>query len=68
MVCPKFNFYVYKVKRSAVGEYICFCFVAGGSKEVLPLGSAQCSKKIADKPMNVALSKKKEKDMSAPMN
>ncbi len=33
-----------------------------GSKEVFPLGSAQCSKKIADMPMNVALSKKKNKN------
>jgi hypothetical protein len=29
------------------------------SKEVLPLGSAQCSKNIADRPVNMALSKKK---------
>jgi hypothetical protein len=28
---------------------------------VLPLGSAQCSKKIADGPMNMTLLKKKEK-------
>jgi hypothetical protein len=45
-----------------LGEYICFYFAAGGSKEVLPLGSAQYSKKVADGPMNVvALSKKKGK-------
>jgi hypothetical protein len=57
------------MKRLRVGEYICFYFAAGGSKEVLPLGSAQCSQKVADGPMNVAFSKKeRKKDMSAPMN
>jgi len=35
-----------------------FLFCNWGSKEVLPLGSAQCSKKIAVGPMNMALSKK----------
>jgi hypothetical protein len=28
---------------------------------VIPMGSAQCSKKIDDGPMNMALSKKKKK-------
>jgi hypothetical protein len=32
-----------------------------GSKEVLPLGSAQYSKKIAEGPLKMALSKKQEK-------
>ncbi len=32
-----------------------------GSKEVLPLGSAQCSKKIAVRPMNIPFKKFKEK-------
>jgi hypothetical protein len=36
---------------------------------VLPLGSAPCSKKIVDGPMNMALSKfKKEEVMNTPMN
>jgi len=30
-------------------------------KEVLPLGSAQCSKKVDDGPINMALSKKGKK-------
>jgi hypothetical protein len=32
-----------------------------GSKEVLPLGTAQCSKNFVDRPMNIALSQKKRK-------
>jgi hypothetical protein len=32
-----------------------------GSKEVLPFESVQCSKRIANGPMNMALSKKKKK-------
>jgi len=38
-----------------------FLFCNWGSKEVLPLGSAQYSKKVIDGPMNMALAKKKKK-------
>jgi len=37
------------------------------SKEVLLLGSAQCSKKIGDGPMNMAPSKKRKESVRAPM-
>ncbi len=43
MVCPKFNSDVYKLKRWALGEHICLLLCNLGSKEVLLLGSAQCS-------------------------
>jgi hypothetical protein len=48
------------------GEHICLYFATKGpSKEVLLFGSAQCSKNISDRPINVALStKKKEKVVS----
>jgi hypothetical protein len=46
----------------AGGKYICSYFATGiQSKEVLPFESVQCSKRIADGPMNMALSKKKKK-------
>ncbi len=56
-VCPKFNSHVYKPKRWIVREHICFYFVTG-SKELLPLRSAQCSKRFVDGPMDMALSQK----------
>jgi hypothetical protein len=56
------------VKRWALGYFICFHFATGiqrcASKDVIPLESAQCSKKIDDRPINMALSKK-EKVMSS---
>jgi hypothetical protein len=57
MVCLKFNFHVYKPKMWATGEHICFYFVIR-SKEVLQSGSAQCSKKIDDEPINMVPSTK----------
>jgi hypothetical protein len=51
MLCPKFNFHVYKLKRWAIGE---LAWVQRGE-----LGDAQCSKKIDDGPINMTLSKKK---------
>jgi hypothetical protein len=49
MVCPKFNSHVYKLKRLAkgvVGKGSTFVSILLlGFKEVLLLGSAQCSKK-----------------------
>jgi hypothetical protein len=38
-----------------------FLFCDWWSKEVLLLGSAQCSKNIGDRPINMAPSKKKKK-------
>ncbi len=38
MVCPKFNCHVYKLKRSAVGEYICFYFATGVLKRCFHWG------------------------------
>ncbi len=37
------------------------------SKEVLLLGSAQCSKKIGDRPINIAPSKKRKESVRAPI-
>jgi hypothetical protein len=38
-----------------------FLFCGWGSKEVLPLGRAQWSKRFVDGPMDIALSKTKNK-------
>jgi len=67
MVCPKFNSYVYKVKRWAYRGTHFFLFWDWGSKEVLLWGSAQCFEKIGDGAINV-FSFKKKKIVSAPMN
>ncbi len=47
---------MYKVKGK--GAHL-FLFCDWGSKEVPPFGSAQCSKRFVDGPMDMALSKKK---------
>jgi hypothetical protein len=47
----------------AVGEYVCFYSGTRGPKR-----SAQCSKKVADGPIHMTLSKKKEKFMGVLMN
>jgi hypothetical protein len=57
---PKFNSHVYNLKRWAKEEYI-FLYFATRSEKVLPLGSAQCFKKIDDGPLNMAPSKRKKK-------
>jgi hypothetical protein len=44
-----------------VGCWGCFYFALGGPKRCFHWGNAQCSKKIADEPMNMALSKTKKK-------
>ncbi len=51
MICPKFNSHMYKLKRKAVGECICFYF-AMGSKEMLPLRKVLMFQKIVDRLMN----------------
>jgi hypothetical protein len=38
MVCPKFNPHVYKLKRSAIGEYICLNFEIGSPKKCFHWG------------------------------
>ncbi len=43
-------------------------YVVMGPKEVLLLGSDQCSKKLDDGPINMALQKQKTKVVSMPMN
>jgi len=65
--CSKFNFHVYKLKGRLYGNTIVFILQLG-SKEVFLLGSAQCFFKIANGPMNMALSKMKIKIINAPMN
>ncbi len=59
-------------KGILLGEYICIYFANGGPKRCLPpLGSAQCSKKIADGLLNMVFrtqKKKKKKVMGAPIN
>jgi hypothetical protein len=42
-----------------------FSILQLGSKEVLPLGSAQCLNFFDDEPMNMALSKRKKKKLCA---
>jgi hypothetical protein len=60
MVCPKFNSHVYKLKRWVIEGAQSLLFVLRlGSKEVLPLGSAQCSEKFDDGPIHMAPLKKK---------
>jgi hypothetical protein len=54
MVCPKFNSPVYKLKTWNSGVQICLYFATGGPKRWLYWGHAQCSKKIADGPINMA--------------
>jgi hypothetical protein len=60
MVCPKFNSYVYKLKRWARGENICFCFGIGGPTRCCYGGVPQCSKRIGDGAINVVSFKKKK--------
>ncbi len=57
MVCPKFNSHVCKRKRLPIEGAHFFLFFDLGSKEVLLLGSAQCSKNFGDSPINIAPSK-----------
>ncbi len=52
--------YDFRFYQACIGQTQLVSILQLGSKEVLPLGSAQCSKKIVDVPMNVALSKKKK--------
>jgi hypothetical protein len=59
MVYPKLNTHVYKLKRYALDEYICFYFATGGPKRCFHLGVLNVPKTIAHGPMNMALSKKK---------
>jgi hypothetical protein len=51
---PKFNSPVYKLKRWNPWVQICFNFATGGPKRCFYWGHAQCSKKIADGPINMA--------------
>jgi hypothetical protein len=46
MVCRKFNSYVYKVKRWAIGEHISFYFGVGGPKRCCYGGVPNVSKKL----------------------
>jgi hypothetical protein len=39
MICPKFNPHVYKLKSSAIGEYICLNFAIGSPKRCFHWGS-----------------------------
>jgi hypothetical protein len=67
MVCPKFNCNVYKLEGRQLRNLVV---------SILQLGSKRCfhweminfPKTIADGPMNMGLSKKKEKVMNTPMN
>jgi hypothetical protein len=43
IICPKFNSHVHKLERLAIKHLFVFCDL--GSKEVLLLESAQCSRK-----------------------
>ncbi len=57
LVCPKFNSHVYKLKRYSKLGHICFYFTPG-SRELLLLRSAQCSKTFGREPIKVAPSPK----------
>jgi len=57
--------YDFRFYQACMGQTQLVFILQLGSKEVLWLGSAQCSKKIANVPMNMIFSKKeKEKVMS----
>jgi hypothetical protein len=68
MVCPKFISHVYKLKRQAIGEYICFYFATRGLKRWFHWGVLHVPNFFDDGSMNMDLSKNKIKFMSAPMN
>jgi hypothetical protein len=61
MVCPKFNSHVYKLKRWKPWEHISLYFATGVQTGASIWGHAQCSKKIADGPINMAPFLKKRK-------
>jgi hypothetical protein len=46
MVCPKFNPHVYKLKRSAIGEHICFHFVNRDPSRCFYLGVPNVPKNV----------------------
>jgi len=54
MVCSKFNSLVYKLKRWNPRVHIYFYFATGGPKKCFYGGHVQCSKKIANMPINMA--------------
>jgi hypothetical protein len=60
MVCPKFNSYVYKVKRWAIGEHNSFYFGIGGPKRCCYGGVPNVSKKLVMGPSMFFPSKRKK--------
>jgi hypothetical protein len=53
--------YDFRFYQACMGQTQLVFILQLGFKEVLPLGSAQCFKKIVDVPMNMVLSKKRKR-------